>query len=83
MNRLLEIGFEPAGHWLLKGGALDLCLSRHASQRNILYAFVSDGEVMYVGKTVKVRCERMGGYKNPGPSQVTNYRNNARIKSAP
>jgi hypothetical protein len=80
MNRLLEIGFEPAGHWLLKGSELAFELSRHASQRNILYAFVSDGEVKYVGKTVQSLYGRMGGYKNPAPTQTTNVRNNARIK---
>ncbi|MHB1421895.1 MAG: GIY-YIG nuclease family protein [Gemmataceae bacterium] len=81
MNRLLEIGFEPAGHWLLNAGALDLDLSRHASQQNILYAFVSDGEVMYVGKTRNRLYTRMSGYRNPGPSQCTNVRNNARIRA--
>lgn len=81
MNRLLEIGFEPAGHWLQKGDGLVFELSRHASQRNILYAFVSDGEVKYVGKTVQTLQARMGGYKNPSPSQTTNVRNNSRIKA--
>jgi hypothetical protein len=81
MNRLLGIGFEPVGHWVLKGSELAFELSRHASQKNILYAFVSDGEVMYVGKTVRSLLTRMRGYKNPGPSQTTNVRNNARIKS--
>ena len=81
MNRLLEIGFEPAGHWLLKGDELVLELSRHASQRNILYAFVSDGEVKYVGKTTQSLHARMGGYKNARFRQTTNVRNNARIKA--
>src|SRR6266404_6664038 len=81
MNRLLEIGFEPAGHWLQKGDGLAFELSRHASQRNILYAFVSDGEVKYVGKTVQALRARMGGYKNPAPSQTTNVSNNSRIKA--
>ena len=79
MNRLLAIGFEPAGHWLLDGEELKFSLSRHASQRNILYAFVSDGEVNYVGKTVRTPHARMGGYKRPAPSQTTNVRNKARI----
>jgi len=81
MNRLLEIGFEPAGHWLLKGDELAFELFRHASQRNILYAFVSDGEVKYVGKTVRSLCARMAGYKNPGGSQLTNKANHTRIKA--
>ena len=83
MNRLVEIGFEPAGHWKLIGSAEDLSLElfRHGSQRNILYAFVSDGEVKYVGKTVQPLRTRMNGYRYPGATQGTNIRNNARIKA--
>ena len=79
MNRLLEIKFEPAGHWLLKGDALTYELFRHASQQTIRYAFISDGEVKYVGKTVRSLHSRIGGYKNPASSQTTNVRNNSRI----
>jgi len=81
MNRLLDIGFESAGHWHLKDGDLVFELSRHASQRNILYAFVSDGQVKYVGKTVKPLCIRMAQYKKPGLSQSTNINNRERIKA--
>jgi hypothetical protein len=80
MNRLLEIGFQAAGHWHLVDGELSLELLRHGSQRNILYAFVSDGEVKYVGKTVQILAKRLYGYKNPGASQSTNIKNNSRIK---
>ena len=45
MNRLLEIGFVPVGHWIMRDDRLRLELMRHATQRNILYAFVCDGEV--------------------------------------
>lgn len=80
MNRLLTIGFEPAGHWLLEGDKLKFELTRHAMQKNILYAFVCDGEVKYVGKTVRALAARMAGYKNPGPTQSTNINNNRRIR---
>ncbi len=70
MNRLLEIGFEPAGHWLPNGNDLVLQLFRHSSQRNILYAFVSDGEVKYVGKTVQSLSARMGGARIPSRAKV-------------
>ncbi|MGO9109252.1 MAG: GIY-YIG nuclease family protein [Thermoguttaceae bacterium] len=80
MNRLLEIGFEKVGQWLQKGDELTFELSSHESQRNILYAFVSDCEVKYVGKTVRSLRERMCGYKNPTQSQATNWSNNKRIK---
>jgi hypothetical protein len=79
MNRLVEIGFQQAGHWLLHDGKISCELSRLATQRNILYAFVCDGEVKYIGKTVSPLATRMSGYRNPSPSQTTNIRNNARI----
>jgi hypothetical protein len=79
MNRLLEVGFEPAGHWLADAGKLKVELSRHATQTNILYAFVCDGAVMYVGKTVRTLAARMSGYKNPGRTQTTNINNNRRL----
>lgn len=80
MNRLLEIGFEPAGHWLLQGEELTYALTRHATQRNILYAFVCDGQVMYVGKTTRPLQRRMRGYKRPGATQATNVRNHASLR---
>jgi len=80
MNRLLEIGFVPAGHWHLDGDRLLFDLTRHATQKNILYAFVCDGEVKYVGKTLQALSVRMVGYKSPASSQSTNVRNNAHIR---
>ena len=82
MNRLLEIGFAPAGHWLLRGENVVYELANFGTQRNILYAFVCDGEVKYVGKTVQPLRSRMQGYQNPGSSQSTNIRNNGLIKAA-
>lgn len=80
MNQLLEIGFEPAGHWLLENNKLKLELTRHSAQKNILYAFVCDGQIKYVGKTIRTLAARMSGYKNPGQTQTTNINNNRRIK---
>jgi len=80
MNRLMEIGFQTAGHWQLVDGELSLELLRHGSQKNVLYAFVSDGDVKYVGKTVQRLVTRLSGYRHPGPTQSTNTRNNGLIK---
>lgn len=80
MNRLLEIGFQPAGHWLLEGNQLTFELARHSAQKNILYAFVCDGEVKYVGKTTRTLATRMAGYKRPGKTQTTNINNHRRIR---
>ena len=80
MNRLLEIGFVPAGHWTLENDRLKCELSRHSTQKNILYAFVCDGQVKYVGKTIRALAIRMSGYKTPGKTQTTNINNHRRIK---
>ena len=79
MNRLLEIGFEPAGHWLIVDGKLKCELARHSTQKNILYAFVCDAQVMYVGKTIQKLATRMSGYRTPADTQTTNIKNNRRI----
>lgn len=80
MNRLLDVGFEPAGHWILEDGKLRFDLIRHSSQKNILYAFICDGQVQYVGKTTRALAVRMAGYKTPGRTQTTNINNHQRIK---
>lgn len=80
MNRLLEIGFIPSGHWLLQNDKLAFELIRHSTQKNILYAFVCDGQIKYVGKTIRTLAARMSSYKTPSKSQTTNIRNNHRIK---
>lgn len=80
MNRLFDIGFQSAGHWHLIDDELSFELLRHGPKKNILYAFVSDGEVKYVGKTIQSLTKRLNGYKNPGSTQSTNIKNNGFIK---
>ncbi|SDX22504.1 GIY-YIG nuclease family protein [Nitrosomonas communis] len=82
MNRLLAIGFEPAGHWTLdlEKDKLNFELNRHSAQKNVLYAFVCDGQVKYVGKSVRTLAARMAGYKTPGKTQTTNINNHRRIR---
>ncbi|MBP0633184.1 MULTISPECIES: GIY-YIG nuclease family protein [unclassified Cupriavidus] len=74
MNRLLGIGFQVAGHWLLDDGRLRIAIRQHGSQRNVLYAFVCDGVVKYVGKSTQMLRSRMAGYASPSQSARTNYR---------
>lgn len=80
MNRLIEIGFEPTGHWRTEGDLLKFELLQNAQQKNVLYAFVCDGEIMYIGKTVQKLRKRMAGYAKPGAGQSTNIRNNHLIR---
>ena len=81
MNRLLQIGFESVGHWKLSNGEPVFDLTRMMSESNILYAFVSDGEIKYVGKTTQPLAKRLLGYQSPGPTQSTNIKNRAKIKN--
>ena len=79
MNRLLSIGFKPIGCWVLVDREIHFELQSLADRKNVLYAFICNGQVMYVGKTVMTLRQRMSGYKNPGPSQSTNIRIRAHI----
>lgn len=76
MRRLLQIGFERVGSWRLRAQELALNLTRMNGHRNVLYAFVDNAEVLYVGKTTGTLESRMGGYLRPQASQRTNMRNN-------
>ncbi|KGS63254.1 hypothetical protein X979_1102 [Burkholderia pseudomallei MSHR7527] len=71
MNRRLAIGFQVAGEWRLEHDVLRIAFRQHAEQRNILYAFVGDGEVKYVGVSSQTLRKRMAGYRSPGPKSTT------------
>jgi hypothetical protein len=49
-----------------------------ATAKNVLYAFVVDSELMYVGKTTTPLKERMGYYRNATKS--TNKKNEGQIR---
>ncbi len=82
LARIKAIGFALAGTWRpLSETKLEFDLNDNiAASKNVLYAFVAGGELMYLGKTVQSLRTRMAGYKNPGSTQPTNKRNNKNIK---
>lgn len=80
MNRLIDIGFQKVGEWGIIGENLSPKLSDLADSSNILYAFISDGEALYVGKTTQTLQKRLYGYKKPGPTQFTNIKGNKLLK---
>ena len=83
LQRLEAIGFRLCGTWTLgETGKLKLSLVEHASDSNVLYAFVCKKEVVYIGKTTKTLRSRMYGYTNPGKTQFTNERGNVEIRKA-
>jgi hypothetical protein len=81
MDRLLSIGFKPVGHWALVNNQMTFELDSLSNQKNILYAFVCNGHVKYVGKTVMTLNARISGYKTPGRTQRTNKRVHERINA--
>jgi len=74
LQKLISLGFEQVGRWFWDGDDLNFELTQHQSERDILYAFVVDGEVKYIGKSVLTLHKRIYFYKNCGPSQRTNIR---------
>ena len=82
LARLNTIGFKLAGRWTRQEAGAFFELIEYATSRNVLYAFVVDSQLMYVGKTVQPLRIRMAGYKNPGPTQSTNIRNNKNINES-
>jgi len=81
MNRILDIGFRYVGNWHLNDGVLDFSLKSHSTSRNVLYAFICNGEIKYIGKTIQQLQKRLYGYKKPASTQSTNINNNSNIQS--
>ena len=76
MQRLLDIGFTKSGHWARTESGIERRIKQNADAINILYCFISDNEMLYVGKTVQQLKKRMYGYQKPSNSQATNIRVN-------
>ena len=76
IERLKNMGFRQVGEWTLDSGKVQFTLDDVASSQNVLYAFISEENVMYIGKTVQTLKQRMNGYKNPAPTQSTNIKGN-------
>ena len=83
LDRLVHLGFQRVGDWKLvenpTPATISLDLTVSIETPNFLYAFVTDGEVVYIGKSVKSIRQRLLGYERPGKSQRTNIRNNKRV----
>ena len=78
---ITDLGFEDAGYWFKDGENISYSLDKYTKEINILYAFVVNGEVKYIGKSVQTFYKRMYLYKQGGGSQLTNIRNRKEIKT--
>ncbi len=79
-EKLDAMGFRKCGEWRLEDGTIKCVLTDNAAAPNVLYAFISESAVLYVGKTVRSLKKRMYGYQNPGATQSTNIKGNKFIK---
>jgi hypothetical protein len=76
MKKLTEIGFKKVGKWSFKDNLLQYELNEKYTTKNILYSFVIENEIKYIGKSVKTISQRLNGYRRPNISQRTNFRLN-------
>ena len=79
IKELNNIGFDKAGSWLKSDVGIEVELINHVPKSSVLYLFVVDNVIKYVGKTVRTLRKRMYGYKKPGSTQWTNLRINSNI----
>lgn len=82
METLRNIGFKEAGEWH-KGqnrSGIDFSLEKYQNETQILYAFISESTIRYIGKSDNSLQTRMNGYKNASSSQRTNIRVQEQIK---
>lgn len=69
--RLISDGFELSGKWQFVDGEADFNLDNLALAMlaNVLYAFVCNDEVKYIGQTTQKLCCRMCNYQKKLHSQ--------------
>jgi|GEM_PF-2962933 len=79
VEKLVRIGFEYVGEWLLENKTVKHHLSKHNSTKKIVYAFATEGRILYIGKSVRSLSQRLNGYSTPGPTQSTNIKNHQNI----
>lgn len=90
IKQLLDIGFVNIGQWFLQSNDIyyrikdeaDAKLESLLSAPNALYVFSCEGEVLYIGKTVRSVRKRLNDYRRPAKSQKTNWRCNQEIRNA-
>ncbi len=74
MKKLTEIGFKKVGKWSFENSSFQYELNENYMTKNILYSFVIENEIKYIGKSVKTISQRLNGYRKPNISQRTNFR---------
>jgi len=81
IGKLTNLGFLKLSNWELLDGDLHCDFCEYANEKNLLYAYVINRQIKYIGQTVMELKQRLYGYKKPGPTQSTNIRLNELIKN--
>ena len=79
LQQLIDAGFERLDwDWFLsdsRSGGIDiLVLEDYRKVWNAVYAFVIDGEIVYIGVTTRGIDRRFTSYRNPGQRNVTDWK---------
>jgi hypothetical protein len=61
MEEFIELGFEKVGDWSFENEVFNYELNENYIGKNILYCFVIENEVKYIGKSVKTISQRLNG----------------------
>ena len=74
MERLNKLGFQKVGSWkLTEDGEIKYVIMSDSETKNLVYCFVSEGKIKYVGKTSQPLSFRMDKYYKPGKNSNSNY----------
>lgn len=80
LDQLIAMGFRKAAIWRPEGEGLGCDFVEHGEAEKILYAFVSERTVLYIGKTVRPLKQRLYGYRRPVATQSTNLKGHRLIR---
>lgn len=79
---LIALGFVPVGAWALLSDSPACTIQNHPDRSPVVYAFLVEDFVMYVGKSNRSLRDRIGNLVHPEPSQRANQRSLLQIKQA-
>lgn len=75
VEKLKHIGFVKCGEWHGEDVMLRCVLTAHHDSENVIYAFLVNEEIRYIGMTFGKLKTRMSGYAKPNRTQATNVKN--------
>jgi len=73
LDKLIKMRFVECGEWTAHDGQLTAKLLKCADEPKVLYAFVVDGMVVYIGKTIRSLRSRMQGLSVSWQDAVHQY----------